>query len=307
MKTTVCHVVRKTRPLFASVVARGMATEKQIMGRINATKNISKITQSMKMVSAAKLRGDQARLAEAQPFNAWSAELSEPAQITEDGIDTSNWPQKNLVVAISSDRGLCGGVNTFVTRSIKKIMATASEDGKDVEMFIVGEKGRSQLTRLYPDKMTSACTDSALPMKFTMALAIATEVLKNDFDTVHIVFNVFKSAIAYDTSIKTLPIMTKGGGEGAEEMMVEYEFEPDTKEEVMQDLYEYLLASQLWHSLMESATSEQSSRMNAMENASKNAKEMIDSLTLIYNRARQSRITTELIEIISGASAIEES
>ncbi|CAN0269878.1 unnamed protein product [Ascophyllum nodosum] len=284
-----------------------MATEKQIMGRIIATKNISKITQSMKMVSAAKLRGDQARLAEAQPFNAWSAELCDPPQITENGIDTSKWPQKNLIVAISSDRGLCGGVNSFVTRSIKKIASTASEDGKDLDIFIVGEKGRSQLGRLFPHKITSACTDAILPMKFTMALAMATEILKSDFDTVHIVFNVFKSAIAYDTSIKTLPMLSKAGGEGAEEMMVEYEFEPDTKEEVMEDLYEYLLASQLWHSLMESATSEQSSRMNAMENASKNAKEMIDSLTLIYNRARQSRITTELIEIISGASALEES
>ncbi|CAM9630201.1 unnamed protein product [Laminaria digitata] len=280
-----------------------MATEKQIMMRINATKNISKITQSMKMVSAAKLRGDQARLAQAQPFNAWTSELNDPPQVTEDGIDTSGWPKKNLIVAITSDRGLCGGVNSFVTRSIKKMVTSTNKEGNDVKLFIVGEKGRSQLARLYADDVVAACTDASTPMQFGMATAMATEILKNDFDSMHIVFNVFKSAIAYDTSIKTLPNMAK---DGEEERMVEYEFEPDTKEEVMQDMYEYLVASQVWHSLMESATSEQSSRMNAMENASKNAGEMIDSLTLIYNRARQSRITTELIEIISGASALEE-
>ncbi|CAM9514454.1 unnamed protein product [Sphacelaria rigidula] len=279
-----------------------MATEKQIMMRINATKNISKITQSMKMVSAAKLRGDEARLRAAQPFNEWTKEINDPPQVTEDGIDTSGWPQKNLIVAITSDRGLCGGVNSFVTRAIRKMLVTTKEEGKDVQIFIVGEKGRSQLSRVCPDNISAACMDAALPMQFGMATAMATEILKNDFDALHIVFNVFRSAIAYDTSIKTIPNLSKS----EEEIMVEYEFEPDTKEEVLDDLYEYLLASQVWHSLMESATSEQSSRMNAMENASKNAGEMIDSLTLIYNRARQSRITTELIEIISGASALED-
>ncbi|CAM9576939.1 unnamed protein product [Scytosiphon promiscuus] len=303
MHAQACRTLRHARPLGSSVSVRGMATEKQVMMRINATKNISKITQSMKMVSAAKLRGDQARLDKAQPFNAWTAQLNEPPMVTEDGIDTSAWPQNNLIVAISSDRGLCGGVNSFVTRAIKKMMISTKEQGKDTTLFVVGEKGRSQLSRIHADEMTAACTDAATPMQFGMATAMATEVLKHDFDTMHIVFNVFKSAIAYDTSIKTLPNIAKDGGE---EQMVEYEFEPDTKEEVMQDMYEYLVASQMWHSLMESATSEQSSRMNAMENASKNAGEMIDSLTLIYNRARQSRITTELIEIISGASALEE-
>ncbi|CAN0016642.1 unnamed protein product, partial [Phaeothamnion confervicola] len=109
------------------------------------------------------------------------------------------------------------------------------------------------------------------------------------------------AAIAYDTSVKSISNLAMA----AEEPMIEYEFEPDTKTEVLADLYEYLLASQLYHSMMEGATSEQSSRMNAMENASKNGGEMIEKLTLQYNRARQARITTELIEIISGASALD--
>ncbi|CAM9592869.1 unnamed protein product [Chrysoparadoxa australica] len=153
------------------------------------------------------------------------------------------------------------------------------------------------MSRLVPENLERSLSEVQIPYTFTSASAIATEALKNDFDAVHIVYNVFKSAIAYDTSIKTITNLTKA----EEEPMVEYEFEPDTKEEVVQDMYEYLLASQLYHSLMEGATSEQSSRMNAMENASKNAGEMIDSLTLQYNRARQTRITTELIEIISGS------
>ncbi|CAM9360984.1 unnamed protein product [Discosporangium mesarthrocarpum] len=289
-------------PVGCSGSARGMATEKQVLMRINATKNISKITQSMKMVSAAKLRGDQARLDTARPFNKWAENISEDPITIEEGVDTSTWPQKNLIVAVTSDRGLCGGVNSFVTRGMKKIMASLEAEGKEATLLVVGEKGRSQLARLFPTSIDRSCTDALTPMQFSMASAVTTEALKNDFDGLHIVYNVFKSAISYETSIKSLPSLTKT----EEEPMVEYEFEPDTKDEVLADLYEYLLASQMYHSLMEGATSEQSSRMNAMENASKNAGEMIDSLTLIYNRARQSRITTELIEIISGASALDD-
>ncbi|CAM9203703.1 unnamed protein product [Choristocarpus tenellus] len=279
-----------------------MATEKQVLMRINATKNISKITQSMKMVSAAKLRGDQARLDAAKPFNKWTEAISTDCVLLEEGVDTSSWPQKNLLVAITSDRGLCGGVNSFVSRGIKKIVSSLEDEGKEATILVVGEKGRSQLSRLYPEIMDRTLTEALTPMQFSMAAAVTREALKNEFDALHIVYNKFKSAIAYETSCQSIPSLTNT----EEEPMLEYEFEPDTKEEVLQDLYEFLLASQMHYSLMEGATSEQSSRMNAMENASKNAGEMIDSLTLVYNRARQSRITTELIEIISGASALDD-
>ena len=144
----------------------------------------------------------------------------------------------------------------------------------------------------------------AAPGNFTLASAVTAEVLKagSDYEAIVIVYNRFINSATYTQEYKVLkPFAATGDSEA----MVEYEFEPDIKNEVLEDLAEYRLCSELFHSLMEGAASEQSARMAAMENATKNAGEMVDSLTLQYNRARQARITTELIEIISGASAIE--
>mmetsp|Transcript_11621 Transcript_11621/g.17342 ORF Transcript_11621/g.17342 Transcript_11621/m.17342 type:complete len:305 (-) Transcript_11621:181-1095(-) len=280
---------------------RGMATEKQILGRINATKNISKITKSMKMVSAAKLRGDQERLMAARPFYKWTESLTGPPILLDD-LDVNNLAPHTLIVPITSDRGLCGGINSTITRGLKKLEIKMKAQGKDLTLLILGEKGRAQLSRALGPSCDRSCTEIDIPYTFATSSALSSEILKTPgVDAVCIIYNSFRSAIAYDTTVKTIFNMASA----EEEPMVEYEFEPDTKSEVLQDMYEYTLATQLYHSLMENATSEQSSRMNAMENASKNAGEMIDSLTLLYNRARQSRITTELIEIISGAAALE--
>eukprot|EP00953_Heterococcus_sp_UTEX-ZZ885_P011362 6577-Heterococcus_DN1.PRE.4 len=341
-----------------------MATEKQIQMRIVATKNISKITKSMKMVSASKLRGDQERLAAARPFSRcallalcfanqqkWTDTVTGPGTLLEK-VDASDMKKHTLIVPLTSDRGLCGGVNSTITRGMKKLGAAMQKQDKDFSLMIIGEKGRSQLSRAFGPSCDRACTEEAcevmlqyrqvqytnlkkveIPYTFATASALATEVLKTsgNADAVAIVYNAFKrplrqvssiacshqtcycvspllcastidnSAIAYETSIKTMINLANA----PEEPMLEYEFEPDNKSEILQDMYEYMLACQIYHAMMENATSEQSSRMNAMENASKNAGEMIESLTLLYNRARQSRITTELIEIISGAAALE--
>ena len=130
---------------------------------------------------------------------------------------------------------------------------------------------------------------------------MTSEALGTEFDGVHLLYNEFKSAIAYTPSVKSITPMTDPNAK----MFLQYEVEPDADSDTMQNFYEYTLATQVFHSLLDNATSEQSSRMNAMENASKNAGEMIDKLTLEYNRARQARITTELIEIISGAAALK--
>jgi len=278
-----------------------MATEKQILGRIVATKNISKITKSMKMVSASKLRGDQERLAAARPFSKWTETIA-AAPVLMENLDASTLPKHTLILPITSDRGLCGGINSTITRGMKRLDLAMQAQGKDLSLLIVGEKGRAQLGRALASSCDRACTEVEIPYTFATASALAAEILKTpDADAVLLVYQKFRSAIAYETSCKLLINLTKL----EEEPMVEYEFEPDTKSEVLQDMYEFTLASSLYHALMENATSEQSSRMNAMENASKNAGEMIESLTLLYNRARQSRITTELIEIISGAAALE--
>lgn len=285
---------------------RGMATEKQIWNQIQSTKNIRKITASMKMVSAAKLKGDEGRLAAAIPFNAWTTALSGEPKLVEDAT-FEELPQKCLILACTSDKGLCGGVNSFITRSVKASVASLHKQGKECNVAIIGDKGRAQIRRLHADYITTSVTELVSPGNFALASAISAELIAagaaSDYDAVVIIYNSFANPAVYNQMYK---VITPMGADGENEAMMEYEFEPDTKSEVIGDLHEYLLTSQIFHSLMDAATSEQGSRMTAMENASKNAGEMIDKLTLKYNRARQSRITTELIEIISGASALED-
>lgn len=283
-----------------AVQVRGMATEKQLKTRINGTKNIAKITKSMKMVSAAKLRGDQQRLIAADPFAAWASEITGKERDLEN-VDVSGFPQKNLIIAMTSDKGLCGGVNSILCRMTRQMLARLDASGKSYQLLVLGEKGRSQLRRAYADKIISACTDRQVPYNFDLASALTQEALGTEFDAVHILYNEFVSAIAYTPSIKTItPLLDPSSS-----FLYNIDVEPDNDAETLQNFFEYTVATQVFHSLLENATSEQSSRMNAMENASKNAGEMIDKLTLQYNRARQSRITTELIEIISGASALK--
>lgn len=289
----------------AAVPARNFATEKQIAMRITSTGNLQKITSSMKMVSAAKTKGDQARLAIAKPFNEWAATLSGAAQPIE-SVDTTSWPDSNLIVAIATDKGLCGGVNGYIARGVRDINIQLTGSNKQASKVVVwGEKGRGPIRRMAGDQVLFACTDSNTPYNYASIAAFATEVLRVDPDTyekIHIVFNKFESAISYTPSVLSLPSLR---GEGANEPMVEYEFEPDTKSEILVDMTEAMLSSQLYYCIMENALSEITARTAAMENASKNAGELIETLTLQYNKARQTRITTELIEIISGAAALE--
>eukprot|EP00980_Cylindrotheca_fusiformis_P012630 scaffold3084_cov144-Cylindrotheca_fusiformis.AAC.78 len=282
-----------------------MATEKQIFNQINSTKNISKITASMKMVSAAKLKGDETRLAAAIPFNAWANKMSsEPKEVEDATFD--ELPEKTLIVPFTSDKGLCGGVNSFITRATKSIIAQVESQGKTADVVIVGDKGRAQLNRTHASKIVRTATEVVSPGTFALASALASELFAigaEDYDAIVIVYNSYVNAAVYKQMYKVITpfaIATEDGGS-----LPSYDFDSD-KPESMGDLFEFMLASQIFHSFMDGAASEQSSRMTAMENASKNAAEMIDSLTLQYNRARQARITTELIEIISGASALDE-
>ena len=258
----------------------------------------------MKMVSSAKLKGDENRRATAIAFNTWADALNGPPKLLEDAT-FEELPQKTLIVPVCSDKGLCGGVNSFITKSVKNCIIKLQEQGKDCDLVVIGDKGRGQLRRVHGDKITMSMTELQAPGNYTLAGAIASELIANgagDYDAVVIMYNAFVNAGTYKQMYK---VIKPFAGEGEEEPLLAYEFEPDTKSEVLVDLQEYLLTSQIYHSLMDAAAAEQSSRMTAMENASKNANEMIETLTLQYNRARQARITTELIEIISGASALE--
>jgi len=278
-----------------------MATEKEIAMRIASTKNIRKITSSMKMVSAAKLKGDQNRLAAAKQFAAWTAVLDEPATPLEDLEGTAGLADHSVVVAISSDKGLCGGVHSAVARGLRTINARLKDENKTMSVIAVGEKGRSQLRRMVPDSLTAALTNIPPPYNFGYASTVAQMALDTEPEktgAIAVVYNKFVSAIAYSPTLKTIAPFVL---EGDDVTLTAY----DADDDVLKGLREYYLATEIFYGMMEGATSEQSSRMQAMENATKNAGELIDKLTLIYNRARQARITTELIEIISGASALE--
>jgi len=282
-----------------------MATEKQIANQIVSTKNIRKITSSMKMVAAAKLKGDQVRLEIAIPFNAWTNAVCGEPNLVEDAT-FDELPQRVLIVPFTTDKGLCGGVNSYISRATRDISLKLESQGKESDVMVIGDKGRAQMNRSIGDKIIKSATEIVSPGTFSLASGLASELLTagaRDYDAVVMVYNKYVNPALYKQVYKVITPMI---GEGENEPMVEYEFEPDTKGEVMNDLYEYLLASQVYHSFMDGAASEQSSRMSAMENASRNAGEMIESLTLQYNRARQGRITTELIEIISGAAALED-
>jgi len=257
----------------------------------------------MKMVSAAKLKGDELRLAAAIPFNQWSHQIYSEPQLLEDAT-YEELPQKNLIVSFTSDKGLCGGINSFIARGTRDIIKKLAEQGKEADIVVIGEKGRAQLNRNLADKITRSATDVQSPGTYSLASALSTEIMAagaEDYDAVVLVYNSFKNSALYHQKYKVITSLQ--ASEDGTEMMPEYDFDSD-KAESMIDLQEFILSTQIYHSFMDGAAAEQSARMTAMEGASKNAGEMIDSLTLKYNRARQSRITTELIEIISGASAI---
>jgi F-type H+-transporting ATPase subunit gamma len=182
----------------------------------------------------------------------------------------------------------------------KQMCAKLTNAGKSFDIMIMGDKGRAQLRSAYGDKFSVIISDRVAPYNFELACCLAQEIVEKDYEGIHLVYNEFKSAIKYVPSIKTIiPLL-----EPTHANLNDYHVYPRKHQETLLSLLEYTLATQIYHSLLENAASEQSSRMGAMENATKNAGEMIEKLTLKYNRARQARITTELIEIISGASAI---
>jgi F-type H+-transporting ATPase subunit gamma len=278
------------------------ASEKAIKERMDATANINKITETMKMVSSSKMKQDEARLLQARPYQAWVNGLHPTKQSLDSFVSKLNdLPEKNLFVLCTSDKGMCGAINSSMGRYFKAFLPKVLKQKKDASLFIIGDKGRGQLAKTFPENIVEVCTDSKAPYSFTLASAIAQDVAPLKADAVHVVFQKYVSAIAYEATVITLTPPDAMPSEP----YVEYEFEPDNKPELLDDMWEMSIATSIYTSMLETAASEQSSRMNAMENASKNGNELLKALSIEYNRARQARITTELCEIISGASALE--
>jgi len=276
--------------------ARGMANLKAIAIRLKSVKNIQKITQSMKMVSAAKYARAERDLKAARPYGTGAQAFYEHAKVEEDEAPA----KKELYVALTSDRGLCGGVHSSICKTIRnELLEKPSLD--NVGIICVGDKSRAQLSRLFKNQILTVGSDiGRLAPQFGDASKIANAILNSgyEFDSGKLYYNKFRSVVSYATN--EIPIYTVGSIEKASNLPVYDSIDSD----VIQSYMEYSLASLIYYCLKEGACSEQSSRMTAMDNSSKNAGEMIDKLTLKYNRTRQAVITGELIEIISGAAAL---
>ncbi len=294
-----------------------MPSLKDLRTRITSVKSTQRITSAMKMVAAAKLRRAQEQAIAARPY----AERMErmlgslaggasgeggPKLLSGTGDD-----KVHLLVVMTTDRGLCGGFNGSIMRGIRRMVRELEADGKTVKLFGVGRKGNAIMRREYPDKLIEALEEIAKPAPtFAGADMIAARITElfeaGEFDCCTVVYNKFVSALTQDvTPQQLIPFAVPEGAaeENADGAAASYEFEPD-EEEILADLLPRNLSVQMFRAMLETFASEQGARMTAMDSASRNAGDMIDKLSLTYNRARQAGITKELIEIISGAEAL---
>lgn len=261
----------------------------------------------MKMVSAAKYSRAERDLKAAKPYGEGAQAFYKCAEVGTDAEGNAKEVQgaggaapKQLYVALTSDRGLCGGVHSSICKTIRnELLEKPNLD--NVAILCVGDKSRAQLGRLFAKNIVMVGSEiGRLPPQFGDASKIANAIMTNgfEFDTGKLYYNQFKSVVSYKTS--QIPIYSNGVVNSADKLSLYDSIDSD----VIQSYLEYSLASMIYYALKEGACSEQSSRMTAMDNSSKNAGEMIDKLTLTYNRTRQAVITGELIEIISGAAAL---
>jgi F-type H+-transporting ATPase subunit gamma len=282
------------------VQTRNAATLKAIAIRIKSVKSIQKITKAMKMVAAAKMRQDQRRLDNGIPF-------AQPVLNLFERLPREEKAGPITFIGVTSDKGLCGGVNSAVNKATRVGILEEEAKGNQVRYMCVGGKGVAGLKRLFGDRFTKTFEQvTKVPWNFATSSLIAERIVEANPDRLKMVGNSFKSMIAYNTS--TQHVITKTEAKAMDKTafskaMDVYSFEPSIYE-VWDDLHEFYYSSALYSAYLNSAITEQAQRMTAMENASKNAGEMLEKLNLVYNRARQAKITTELCEIISGASAV---
>ena len=216
---------------------------------------------------------------------------------------------KHLFLTLTTDRGLCGGINSTLSKYTRTLLnLTSGGEEKKLMVAIIGDKGRAQLQRDQGDQIVYTAADMAkVNLNFSVASYVAEEVLKTQYDAVRILFNRFESAIKFTPTIVT--VLSPEGLEkhvDANGKLDMYELEGPDRGELLQDLAEFQLVASVFSSLLDNQTSEMGARMMAMDSSSRNAADMLEKLTLSYNRSRQAGITTELIEIISGAAALDD-
>ena len=296
-----------------------MPSLKDIKTQINSVGSTKKITSAMKMVAASKLRRSQEKAEAARPYSSRLEEmLSSLASSAASGegiikllTGTGN-DQNYIVVPVSADRGLCGGFNSSINRETFKLVKSLEGDGKKVQLMPVGKKSRDFFNRVMKDQIIESFVDlNVSSTGYESALNISNKLQElyfdGKFDKCILVFNKFKSAISQEVTQQQLIPLDVSNSEKEEEKENSsnaiYDYEPD-EETILKDLLPKNVSIQIFKVLLESDAGEQGARMAAMDNATRNAGEMIDSLTLKYNRTRQAFITKELIEIISGAESI---
>ena len=291
-----------------------MATLDDLKKRIASVKSTQKITKAMKMVAAAKLRRAQENAEKGRPY---SEKMNNIILNLSNGIsDKENAPRLlsgtggdkvHLCIVLTSDRGLCGGFNTNIIKKAKAYFKKISDEGKTLKIITVGSKGYDQLKRVYKDDIVERISfKDSKTINYLDAEKVGKMIIENfekeEFDVCTIFYNKFKNVITQiPQEQQIIPLKTSEAEENSPED--NYEFEPD-EDEILSNLLPKNISTQIFKAMLENSASEQGSRMSAMDNATRNAGEMVDKLTIEYNRSRQAAITKELIEIISGAESL---
>ncbi|MGH6943311.1 MAG: F0F1 ATP synthase subunit gamma [Geminicoccaceae bacterium] len=294
-----------------------MPSLKDLRGRIRSVRQTQKITSAMKMVAASKLKRAQEQAEAARPFAELMSDML--ANLAAGVADPEGAPrllagtgrdEVHLLVVATADRGLCGAFNSSIARGARRKVRELRDAGKEVKILCVGRKGRDMLRRDHRSLIVDTIEGvGRRRLQYAEAVQIAERIAAmyeaGEFDVCTILFNRFKSAISQMLTLQQLiPVQPpEVATDERQEVKAVYEFEPD-EETILEELLPRNLSVQIYGALVENAASEQGARMTAMDNATRNAGEMIDRLTLTYNRTRQAQITKELIEIISGAEAL---
>ncbi len=290
-----------------------MASLDDLKKRIASVKSTQKITKAMKMVAAAKLRRAQESAEKGRPY---SEKMNNVILNLSNGIsDKENAPKllsgtgqekTHLCVVMTSDRGLCGGFNSNIIKKAKSYFSQILDEGKELKIITVGSKGNDQLKRVYGEKIIKNISfKESKNANYFDADKVGKMVIEKfeagEFDVCTIFYNQFKNVITQiPQAQQIIPLNNEGEENSSDES---YEFEPD-EDEILTNLLPKNISTQIFKAMLENSASEQGSRMSAMDNATRNAGEMVDKLTIEYNRSRQAAITKELIEIISGAESL---
>ena len=290
-----------------------MASLDDLKKRIASVKSTQKITKAMKMVAAAKLRKAQESAEKGRPY---SEKMNNIILNLSNGISDKENTSKllsgtgndkvHLCVVMTSDRGLCGGFNSNIIKKAKSYFSKISAEGKEFKIITVGSKGNDQLKRVYGEKIIENISfKESKNANYFDADKVGKIVIEKfeagEFDVCTIFYNQFKNVITQIPQAQQIvPLNNEEDENNSDES---YEFEPD-EDEILSNLLPKNISTQIFKAMLENSASEQGSRMSAMDNATRNAGEMVDKLTIEYNRSRQAAITKELIEIISGAESL---